>query len=70
MANDLILYIGHDETEIPFNRESKQWQEVKDQIVDAMNAGRGLITIPRAGAGRQVFVYSPSFPIRWVEHKD
>lgn len=70
MANDLYLHIGHDDTKVPFQRESKEWQEVRDQIMFAMQAGKGLITVPRSGQGRRVFVYSPSLPIHWVEEKD
>ena len=67
MATDVTLYIGTAPNYAKFRfTEAPVWEDVRSQIIDAMNTGRGTIEIDRKG-DKVVYVYSPFLPVSWVE---
>lgn len=68
MATDVTLYFGIEPHLEDYSlTDPAEWGAVRSQIVSAVNAGKGLITIPRKSGGEVVYVYSPTLPVSWVD---
>jgi hypothetical protein len=69
MTDDVTLYIGTPPNYAKHRfTDAAVWQDVRSQIVRAMDAGKGTIEIDHKG-DKVVYVYSPFLPVSWVEAK-
>lgn len=68
MATDVALFIGPEALEEGFRfTDRDEWEEVRSQIIFAMNAGKGTITIPRGNGAHHVYVFTQSLQINWID---
>lgn len=67
MATKVSLYFGlePDFEEFEFT-DARAWEYVRSQIETAVQAGQGLIRIPRQ-RGERVYVYSPTLHVNWTD---
>lgn len=69
MGKSIKLFIGwsDDTTEFTFN-DRYEWEAVRSQIETAWTTGRGTITVTRPDRNQNVYVYSPTMKIFWIDY--